>query len=80
LPVERSWTAKGLQFLILEAGGDFKASPDLAVGPFVNFTLGQYSRSSNHQTIAGTPEDQSGDLPAATHEWLTLGIRGQYNL
>src|SRR6185369_970130 len=80
LPVERSWKAKGFQFLILEAGGDFKATPDLAVGPFVNFALGQYGRWSNHQTIAGTPEDQSGDLHGATHEWLTLGVRGQYNL
>ena len=80
LPVERSWKAKGFQFLILEAGGDFKATPDLAVGPFVNFALGQYSGWSNHQTIDGMPEDQSGDLPGATHEWLTLGVRGQYNL
>ena len=80
LPVERSWQAKGFQFLILEAGADFKATPDLAVGPFVNFALGQYSRWSNQQTIAGTSDDQSGDLNGAAHEWLTLGLRGQYNL
>ena len=35
--VDGSATLKGFQFLILEAGGDFKATPDFAVGPFVNF-------------------------------------------
>jgi len=76
-----SSTFKGLQFLLLEAGGDFRATPDLAIGPFLNFALGQYSTWSNEGTAAGISLNQSGDVTdSGTHEWLTLGIRGQYNL
>ena len=81
LPVDSSWRLRGIQFLILQAGGDFKATPNLAAGPFVNFALGQYSRWSSHETVGGAVQDQSGDLVnSALHEWLTFGVRGQYNL
>ena len=76
-----SATLKGFEFLILEAGGDFKATPDFAVGPFVNFALGQFSTWSTSATFNGVTQDQSGDLTdTGMHEWLTLGLRGQYNL
>jgi hypothetical protein len=67
----------GLQFVNLQAGGDFKATPDFAVGPFVNLALGQYSGYS--VSFAGS--EVSGDLTdTGLHEWLTLGVRGQFNL
>src|SRR5205814_1347147 len=44
--VDLSTSLSGLQFLTLQAGGDFKVTPDFAVGPFVNFALGQYSSAS----------------------------------
>jgi outer membrane protein W len=76
-----SGTFKGFQFLILEAGGDFKATPDLAVGPFLNFALGQFSTWSDEGSAAGVSLNQSGDVTdSGMHEWLTLGIRGQYDL
>jgi hypothetical protein len=68
---------KGFQFVNLEAGGDFKAAPDFAVGPFVNFAMGQYSSYS----ISSGGFEMSGDLAeTGLHEWLTLGVRGQFNL
>ncbi len=79
--VDGSTTLKGFQFLVLEAGGDLKATPDFAVGPFVNFALGQYSTWSSNTTANGVTQDQSGDLQdTGMHEWLTIGLRGQYNL
>ncbi len=79
--VDGSVTLKGFQFLILEAGGDIKATPDFAIGPFVNFALGELTSWSSTATGAGVSENQSGDLQdTGLHEWLTLGVRGQYNL
>jgi hypothetical protein len=69
---------KGFEFITLQAGGDFKATPDFAVGPFANFSLGQFSSYS--ASLAGSPSP-SGDLAeTGIHEWLTIGVRGQYNL
>jgi len=77
ITADGSTTIKGFQFLVLEAGGDFKATPAFAVGPFVNFALGKYTSYSS--TANGT--ERSGDLQnTGLHEWLTLGVRGQYNL
>jgi outer membrane protein W len=74
-------TLKGFQFLVLEAGGDFKATPAFGVGPFVNFSLGQYSSWSSSVTSGGTTQDESGDVQdKGMHEWLTIGLRGQYDL
>jgi hypothetical protein len=43
----------------------------------VNFALGQYSSYS--MTLGG--QEGSGDLTdTGLHEWLTIGVRGQYNL
>jgi len=79
--VDASATLKGFQFLILEAGGDFKATPALAVGPFVNFAIGEYTRWSSTASTSGISQDQSGDVQdTGVHEWLTIGVRGQYNL
>ncbi|HEY3252499.1 MAG TPA: hypothetical protein VGJ91_01075 [Polyangiaceae bacterium] len=68
-----SGTIKGFQFLNLQGGADFKVSDAFAVGPFVDFSLGQYSSIS--------VEDQSADIPEkAMHEWLTLGVKGTFGL
>jgi len=79
--VDGSATFKGFEFLILEAGGDFKPAPNFAVGPFVNFALGELTTWSSSVTVAGVSQDQSGDLvDTGLHEWLTLGVRGQFSL
>jgi len=80
LRVDESWSLKGLQFLILQAGADYHASPEVAVGPFLNFALGQYSRWSSRETLPGATQEHGGDVNDATHAWITLGFRGQYEL
>jgi hypothetical protein len=64
---------KGFEFLNLQGGADFKVADALAVGPFLSFSLGKYSSA----TVNGV----SGDIPqTATHEWLTLGVKGTFGL
>lgn len=63
----------GLEFVNLQVGADYKVMPNLGVGPFAQFSLGQYSS----QTIG----NQSGDIQnKAMHEWLVLGVRGAYDI
>lgn len=81
ITVDDSGSTKGFQFLILEAGGDFTPAPDFVVGPFVSFALGQYSTYSVSGTSGGVTRSQDGDLTdTGMHEWLTIGVRGQFNL
>lgn len=64
-----SGSAGGLQFARLMAGGDFRVSRVFGVGPFVDFSIGKYSRVSND-------DGDSADIRnTGTHQWLTLGVR-----
>ncbi len=64
---------KGFEFANLQVGGDFKVSDSVGIGPFVSFSLGQYSSVGFG--------DSSEDLEKKTlHEWLTIGARGAFNL
>ena len=66
-------SASGLEFLNLQAGLDYKLSPAFGIGPFLSFSLGQYSSVSSG--------DLSMDIPEkAMHQWLTFGVRGAFNL
>ena len=68
-------TVKGFEFANLQAGVDFKVADNVAVGPFVSFSLGQYSSQSVDPEIPGL----SDDIPnKAIHEWLTLGVKGSF--
>jgi outer membrane protein W len=74
--VEATSSYSGLEFLNLQAGLDIPVATGLNIGPFVSFSLGQYS--SFKQTSSGT--EVSLDLPKSMHEWLFLGIGGSYDL
>ena len=79
--VDESIRVHGFQFLNLQAGGDFRATPDFGVGPFISLSLGQYSSYSTTVNVANTTTTTSGDMTdKGLHEWLTIGVRGQYNL
>lgn len=62
---------RGFQFANLQIGADYKVTPSLGVGPFVMFSLGEYSGCS--YTVLG-----NCTLQSAMHEWLTLGVRVAY--
>jgi hypothetical protein len=68
-----STDTKGFEFLNLQGGADFKVADAVAVGPFLSFSLGQYSSVSSG--------DASGDITnKAIHEWLTIGVKGTFGL
>jgi len=59
-------TWSGFQFARLIVGGDFRVGSTFRVGPFANFSLGQFSDS----TIASP----------SIHTWLQFGIKGTVDL
>ena len=62
-------TSNGWEYVNLQLGGDYKVTPKFAVGPFVQYSIGQF------RTTEGT------DIPdKATHEWLGVGLRGKFDI
>jgi hypothetical protein len=73
-----SVSQSGFQFVNFQAGGDYKATPNLGIGPFVMFSLGQYGSCS-----FGGAASSLGNCSiqqTAMHEWLTFGVRGVYDI
>jgi hypothetical protein len=64
------------QFVTLQAGADLKATQSFGIGPFASFAIGKYNAWS---TSIGQV-DSSGDMTSGLHEWLTVGVRGQFDL
>jgi hypothetical protein len=72
-----SLTAKGLEFLTLHVGGDYRMSSQLALGPFLSFSLAQYSSA----TLEAGGTSMSMDLTdKKMHEWLQIGVRGKFGI
>jgi len=67
----------GLQFVDVQAGGDFMLTPSLGVGPFVAFSVGEFTSASYDQ---GATSTSSSLQSTALHEWLTIGVRGAYDI
>lgn len=63
----------GFEFATLQGGADFRVLPNLGVGPFVSFSLGEFSSASALGRDVDIQEK-------AIHEWLTLGVRGAFYL
>jgi opacity protein-like surface antigen len=68
-----SLTLSGFQFARFIVGGDFRVGSAFRVGPFVNFSLGQYSSVSS-TGFAVTLGEKS------LHEWLQFGVKGTVDL
>jgi hypothetical protein len=63
----------GFELLNLQAGGDFVVTPKLSAGPYVLFSLGQYDE--------GTVGAATGPIrDRKMHQWLSLGVRGTFDL
>jgi outer membrane protein W len=74
--VTTNGSLSGFEFVNLQGGADFKLADAFALGPFVSFSLGQYS--TLHTEIQGIGLDI--DVPKALHEWLTFGVKGTFGL
>ena len=73
---DASITASGFEFVNLQAGLDFAPSKgvNFGLGPFVAFSVAEYSDASCSGAALGCP----GDFSTTTHEWLTFGVRGTF--
>jgi hypothetical protein len=63
----------GLEFGHFMGGVDFRVSRVFGVGPFVDFSIGQYSRY--HTEGPGLPTVDEDVQAKRTHGWLALGAR-----
>ncbi len=63
----------GWELLNLQGGVDFQVANAITVGPFLSFSLDQYSSSKFGDT--------STDIGSkALHEWITFGVKGTFGL
>lgn len=66
----------GVEYAHLMAGLDFRVSRGFGIGPFADFAIGEYSKSTIETTTNGQTTKQDGDLAnTALHQWLTLGAK-----
>jgi hypothetical protein len=72
-----SGSFSGFQFVNVQAGGDCMLTPNLGVGPFVAFSLGEFTSASYDQ---GATSTSSSVEYTGLHEWLTIGVRGAYDI
>jgi len=75
---EATFSFDGFELLNLQAGADFKASPNLGVGPFVSFSFNRFG--SGEVEIPGVGSE-SGDIEdKGLHTYLTIGVRGTFGM
>ena len=66
----------GFEFAHLMGGVDFRVSRVFGIGPFVDLSMGEFSRYHADLLTGGIEE---GDITnTATHEWLAFGARGVF--
>ena len=70
-------SVSGFEFVNLQGGVDFKATPAFRVGPFVSLSFSEYGSASTSLAGSSTSSDIQNK---ALHEWFTFGVRGQYDL
>jgi hypothetical protein len=70
----------GFEFLNLQAGGDYRVNEKFSVGPYLQFTLGQYSKVKFENNIIPAANFDGDIEEKAMHQWLGFGIRGKFDL
>lgn len=65
----------------LEAGADLPITEGLHLGGFVGASVGQFGALSVTGETAGYGYEDAGQVPGpALHGWLSIGLRGKFNL
>jgi hypothetical protein len=67
---------RGFEFGNAQVGADYRISPVFGVGPFVTFTVAQFSDASG--TLNGQTQS-AGITNKGIHEWLIFGLRGVFD-
>jgi hypothetical protein len=66
----------GFEFAHFMGGVDFRLSRVFGLGPFVDFSIGQYDQ---FRIESSDGPDSDGDIEdTALHQWLILGLRGVF--
>ncbi len=74
--VDASGNVSGFEFGHAQAGVDIALSPMFSIGPFAEFTVGQYSSASGSVTGGGQQASSSASIDdKKIHEWLMFGLR-----
>jgi hypothetical protein len=69
-------TVRGFEFANVQIGGDFHVLPDLAIGPLVMLSVGQFG---TYDVAHATGSSTSGDFSqTGLHQWLMFGARAEY--
>jgi hypothetical protein len=77
-------TARGFELANLQGGVDFYPADNFYLGPFLSFSLDQYSSveadcSGQAGVICGALDEIDGDIDdKSIHNWLMIGVRGGY--
>ena len=69
----RGWNAQ------LEGGVDWRLGPSFVAGPLLAVGVGQYRVQEVKLSGQGTVSGGGVDNPK-THEWITIGVRGRFDL
>jgi len=68
-----SFDLSGWEFVNLQLGVDFAVGSSVKIGPWVGFSLGQYSTGSISDSTNGVSQDLGSRK--TLHEWLMIGVR-----
>jgi hypothetical protein len=69
----KSLILAGWEYGHFMGGVDFRLSKTIGIGPFVDFSLGQYSHQSSQ--TPGSPQVDGDISNQALHEWILIGGR-----
>lgn len=72
----------GFEFT-MQGGGDWKIGRVFALGPFIQYSIGRYSAGELKMSGFGQPSESlkfSEFADKTLHEWLTIGVRGKFDL
>jgi hypothetical protein len=72
-----STSLTGFEFGNAQLGLDYRLSSQFVVGPFVAFTVAQYSNQNVSDGVTTTKLDVPNK---AIHEWLMFGLRGLFTI
>jgi hypothetical protein len=73
---DRSFSGQGIEFAHLLGGVDFRLGRVFGIGPFVDFSVGEYFHA--HIDVGNSTALDGSIDQTAIHEWLTFGVRGVF--
>ena len=74
-------TLHGFELFNVQAGADYRVCKGFSAGPFAALSFGEFRTESLTASVGSEQADRSSAIDKqAVHEWLTLGLRGRFDL